>query len=95
VSNSQFDIDGNIEINKIGESVTELYLWYTNLDLSILNQENNFLYLHETRIKNIERLNSIKCNYLKLYNLKYPDGNSLNIEDFNGEFKDFKLSYTS
>lgn len=91
ISNSQFDIEGNIRINQLGSSVEELYLWYTQIDLSILNQEMNFLYFHETRIENFKKIQSISCNYLKFYNLKDFNGNSLNIEDYSGEYKDYSF----
>lgn len=91
ISNSQFDIEGNIRINKIGNSVIELYLWYTNIDLTIINQEMNFLFLHETRIENFKKIESINCNYLKFYKLKDFHGNPLNIEDFSGEYKDYNF----
>ena len=91
ISNSQFDIEGNLKINSLGTTVRELYLWYTNLDLKILNQNMNFIYLHGTKVSNIEKLRDINLNYLKTYKLKDSEGNNLGIEDFSGEFKDFIL----
>lgn len=91
IANSQFDVEGKLQINHLTPSVKELYLWYTNLDLSILNEDMNFIYLHGTKVVNLVKLKSINCNYLKIYQLKDQEGNPMGIEDFTGEFKDFSF----
>ena len=91
ILNSQVDIEKKISINKLGDSVEELYLWYTNIDFKILNPKMNFIYLHETQVSNFENLKNIQCNYLKLYKLNDLDGNSLGVNDFSGEFNEFTL----
>ena len=91
VVNSQFDKNTELEINSINPTVRELYLWYTKIDFNILNDKMNFIYLHETQVSNLDSIKNIECNYLKLYNIFNESGSKMEIENFDGEFKDFAL----
>ncbi|MFC5192897.1 hypothetical protein ACFPIK_14065 [Algoriphagus aquatilis] len=88
--NPKFDPENKILVNKLNPTITELYLWGAQIDLSNLNKSMNSVYLQETKVDNIENLLEIECNYLKLYKLKDINGSSLNIDDFDGEFKNYK-----
>ena len=89
--NPQFDPNRTITIDKLNSTITELNLWGGFLDVSILNKKMNFVNLQDTRVINLDKLKNIDCNYLKLWKLKDENGEPLNIENFKGNFADFKL----
>jgi len=89
--NPQFDPQSNLSISTLNPTITELNLWGGFMDLSLLNPKMNFVYLQNNRVANLEKLKDIECNYLKLWKLKDKDGEPLNIENFEGNFGDFKL----
>lgn len=89
--NPQFDPASNLSISTLNSTITELNLWGGIMDLSLLNPKMNFVYLQNTRVTNLEKLKDIECNYLKLWKLKDKDGEQLNIENFEGNFSNFKL----
>jgi hypothetical protein len=51
----------------------------------------NFIHLQNTRVVNLEKLKDIECNYLTLWKLKDKDSEHIDIENFTGNFADFKL----
>ena len=89
--NPLFDPQSNLSISTLNPTITELNLWGGFMDLSLLNPKMNFVYLQNNRVANLEKLKDIECNYLKLWKLKDKDGEPLNIENFAGNFGDFKL----
>lgn len=89
--NPLFDPQSNLSISTLNPTITELNLWGGFMDLSLLNPKMNFVYLQNNRIANLEKLKDIEYNYLKLWKLKGKDGEPLNIENFTGNFSDFKL----
>ena len=89
IISSQFDKQGILSLNKINSSIKELYLWYTIVDFSILNEKMNFIYLHESKILNFDKLQSLNCNYLKFYNVKDNDRTQTTIEDYSGPFNEY------
>jgi hypothetical protein len=92
VINPQFDREYKLTINKLNSNITELLVWNTKIDLEILNKEMHAIHLSKTKVSNVHSLKSINCRYLKINNVKDLEGNPVGIEDFQGEFKDFKLS---
>ena len=91
IINSQFDKNTELTIKSINSSVKELYLWYTKIDFNIINDDMNFIYLHYTQVSNLDSIKNINCNYLKLKNIMSESGNKIDIDNFYGEFKDFKI----
>jgi hypothetical protein len=92
VINPQFDREYKLTINKLNSYITELLVWNTKIDLETLNKEMHAIHLCETRVNNVHSLKSINCKRIKIYNLKDLEGNPIGIDNFEGEFKDFKLS---
>jgi hypothetical protein len=91
IVNSQFDENCQLEIKNLSPTINELYLWYTKLDFNILNNQMNFIYLHENQVTNFDKIKSINCNYLKLHDIKDDRGSKIGVENFQGEFKDFSI----
>ena len=50
------------------------------------------IHLSKSRVNNVQFLKSINCKYIKISNISDFEGSPVSIENFEGEFKDLKLS---
>lgn len=92
VINPQFDREYKLTINQLNSTITEVLVWNTKIDLEILNKEMHAIHLSKSRVNNVQFLKSINCKYIKISNISDFEGSPVSIENFEGEFKDLKLS---